>query len=418
MTASKDPQFSESRGPPRQFIEQAEARSGGSYLHVPQGALDLCYFRAICALLIRPDRCHASPLKRRVPSCLLSHVINGLARGGGPVAVSSVPVVQDTAFLWDAAGSGRGYALSVASDIARRGGINAAHTLSACGSSCSCAGAAVPVVEAGEEAAESQWASVALGSALPAHLIAVFPMWIREHNVQRDGESKIIRLMDLHRSFTAVGLMHGTIYHARSTTVYLQYIMADCGGNDVPYMLRTILQFAAIATCTIRRRGGKYGSPPIVAHRVLIPPFSPDAAVNQRFQNYLMSAAFSLHVPRRGKAVPWRGPDPRNPVFMSCRGCYGVDHYSDDCSIINSPEYRTTHDIAPDEPAHSSSSVPTSLTAAATGATANNWEQVPYRGAGRGAGRGGRARGGFFPRGNGRGRDGYRGYNRTPYSGY
>ncbi|KAJ7613674.1 hypothetical protein DFH06DRAFT_1484668 [Mycena polygramma] len=192
----------------------------------------------------------------------------------------------------------------------------------------------------------------------------------------------------------------------------------DDHGNDVPYMLRTILQFAAIATCTIRRRGGKYGSPPIVAHRVLIPPFSPDAAVNQRFQNYLMSAAFSLHVPRRGKAVPWRGPDPRNPVFMSCRGCYGVDHYSDDCSIINSPEYRTTHDIAPDEPAHSSSSVPTSLTAAATGATANNWEQVPYRGAGRGAGRGGRARGGFFPRGNGRGRDGYRGYNRTPYSGY
>jgi len=184
------------------------------------------------------------------------------------------------------------------------------------------------------------------------------------------------------------------------------------GNHDVEYMLRLILHFANISTCSIRRRG-RFAGPPIIAHRILIPPFSLNAATNQLFQDHLMSIDFRLPVPRRGVATPWRGPDPRNPMFMSCQGCYGVDHYVEDCAIVNSPGYRATHGIPEEDATASSSSVPTSLTAAPTGTPANTWVQVPFRGAGRGRGR---ARGGRNgpPRGGGRAhRGGYGGY--MPY---
>ncbi|KAJ7078198.1 hypothetical protein C8R44DRAFT_754947 [Mycena epipterygia] len=210
---------------------------------------------------------------------------------------------------------------------------------------------------------------------------------------------------------------NAALNHFLADPTIVQMITADHGNvpgdHNAAFIFRVILHFADVGTCTIRRRGG---GPPIVAHRILIPPFSLNADANRVFQNYLMSPTFTLNVPKRGVATSWRGSDPHNPTLMSCADCHGVDHYIQDCSIVNSPGYRAVHGM-PEEDTSASSSVPTALTATHAPAPANDWTHVTYRGAGRGRARGGRFV--FFPRyGGGRGRDTYGGYSRGGYIPY
>ncbi|KAJ6626359.1 hypothetical protein B0H10DRAFT_1999034 [Mycena sp. CBHHK59/15] len=185
--------------------------------------------------------------------------------------------------------------------------------------------------------------------------------------------------------------------------------------HEPNFVIGVPLHCAEVSTCTVRHRPGRFGhSPPITAHRILIPPISKDQVATYRLQNHLMSASFTIDVPKRGIAKPWLGPDPRYPEPMSCSECHGVDQCNEDCPILHSSGYRSAHDIPEDDP--SSSEVPTSLTVAPQASTSNEWTTVPVRGTGRGRARGGRGGGRPF-RGASRGYRGYGGYNRgyAPY---
>ncbi|KAJ7480922.1 hypothetical protein FB451DRAFT_1171499 [Mycena latifolia] len=181
--------------------------------------------------------------------------------------------------------------------------------------------------------------------------------------------------------------------------------------HDVKFIFNVVLHFAEVSACTVRRRN----KPPIAAHRILFPPISKHPAESERLQNHIMSPSFTVDVRFRGTAIPWWGPNPSHPVAMSCSECHAVDHYNDDCPIVNSAGYRATHGIADDTA--SSSSVPTSLTIAHTAPSTNDWTTVPPRG---GAWRGGHYRGGRGGRSRGgRGFNyGYGGRGYSPYATY
>ncbi|KAJ7634021.1 hypothetical protein B0H17DRAFT_1149771 [Mycena rosella] len=87
----------------------------------------------------------------------------------------------------------------------------------------------------------------------------------------------------------------------------------------------------------------------------------PRRTLLRRLQHHLMSPDFTVAVPKRGVATPWLGSNPLNPAVMSCSECHGVDHYQEDCPIVNSNGYRAVHGILDDAQTTDSSLVPTSL---------------------------------------------------------
>ncbi|KAJ7182234.1 hypothetical protein C8R43DRAFT_966579, partial [Mycena crocata] len=195
--------------------------------------------------------------------------------------------------------------------------------------------------------------------------------------------------------------------------VVIQMISEDhknvSGDHDSNFVLKVIFHFTDVRTCTAKRRGthGQYFD--VTIYRITFPSFAKDAVISERLQNHIMSPSFTFGSALRGRAKPWLGPNPYKPTPMSCWDCHGVDHYRDDCPIINSSGYRDTRGIVD---RGETSSIPTSLNIAPTVPEANDWTHVSYRGAYRARGRGGRdgSRGG--------GRGNYRGAGRGYVGGF
>lgn len=132
------------------------------------------------------------------------------------------------------------------------------------------------------------------------------------------------------------------------------------GERSPEFILRAAIQIAEVTTRSVRVRGGYGRSTTTIAHCILIPPISKSSATCELLRKHIMAASFTFDVPKRGVAKPWLGSDPQNPASISCSDCHGVDHYSEECSIVNAPEYRAVRGIVEYE--SSDLSVLTSLT--------------------------------------------------------
>ncbi|KAJ7917725.1 hypothetical protein B0H13DRAFT_1870028 [Mycena leptocephala] len=190
------------------------------------------------------------------------------------------------------------------------------------------------------------------------------------------------------------------------------------GNINAEFILKVALHFTVINTCTIHPT---QNSAPQTAFRIYMPPITKDLDDNRALTELIASRDFALHVTGRGLAKPWlRNPHAPIPRPMVCTECGGIDHYKQDCLIVNSVGYRSAHGIA-DVDLNDGSDVTTTLSlvtaAVSNQATTSNdtggWQMVrgSHRGAGRiyrggyncGVGYGGHGRGGRGGRGGGRG---------------
>jgi hypothetical protein len=179
------------------------------------------------------------------------------------------------------------------------------------------------------------------------------------------------------------------------------------GNHKADFILKVALHFTEINTCTVHPT---QNSPPQTAFRIYMPPLTKDFDNHRALTEHMASRTFSFDVPGRGRATPWLG-NPHAPTArpMVCTECSGIDHYKQDCPILNSAGYRSTHNIV-DVDLNADSEVATTLslvtTAKSNQATTSNdnggWQMV--RGSYRGAGR-------IYRRGYNRG-FGYDGYGR------
>ncbi|KAJ6522624.1 hypothetical protein B0H10DRAFT_2249904 [Mycena sp. CBHHK59/15] len=189
------------------------------------------------------------------------------------------------------------------------------------------------------------------------------------------------------------------------------------GDYNAEFILKVAVHFTVINTCTVHPT---QNSAPQTAFRIYMPPLTKDLDKNRALTEHIASRDFSFNVPGRGLAQPWLGnPNAPNARPMVCTGCCGIDHYKQDCPILNSAGYRSAHDIV-DVDMNAQSEVATTLSlvttdpssAAPTSSDTGGWQTVrggyrgnPYRGVGRNY-RGGYNRGGGYG-GYGRGGRGF-----------
>ncbi|KAJ7257308.1 hypothetical protein C8J57DRAFT_1648364 [Mycena rebaudengoi] len=122
-------------------------------------------------------------------------------------------------------------------------------------------------------------------------------------------------------------------------------------------LLRTIVELATFRPFTYFLQGSKR-----TVWSIIMPPLSTNPVHTAAFQRHLMeSPAFFFDVEFLGTALPWRGP---KGDLMSCSACHSIDHYRQDCPIINSDEYTLRRGIHLDLPSawKATSKLPTSLT--------------------------------------------------------
>jgi hypothetical protein len=162
------------------------------------------------------------------------------------------------------------------------------------------------------------------------------------------------------------------------------------GNFNAEFILKVALHFTVINTCTIHPT---QNSAPQTAFRIYMPPITKDLDDNRALTELIASRDFAFHVTGRGLAKPWLGnPHAPIPRPMVCTECGGIDHYKQDCLIVNSAGYRFAHGIA-DVDLNDESDVTTTLSlvtaAVSNQATTSNdtggWQMV--RGSHRGAGR-------------------------------
>ncbi|KAJ6621967.1 hypothetical protein B0H10DRAFT_2187765 [Mycena sp. CBHHK59/15] len=181
------------------------------------------------------------------------------------------------------------------------------------------------------------------------------------------------------------------------------------GDYNTEFILKVALHFTVINTCAVHPT---QNSAPQTVFRIYMPPLTKDLDKNRALMEHIASRDFSfnINVPGRGLAQPWLGnPNTPNARPMVCTGCCGIDHYKQDCPILNSAGYRSTHDIV-DVDMNAQSEVATTLSlvttdpsnAAPTSSDTGGWQTVrgsyrgnPYRGVGRNY-RGGYNRGGRY----------------------
>ncbi|KAK6984387.1 hypothetical protein R3P38DRAFT_2806580 [Favolaschia claudopus] len=73
------------------------------------------------------------------------------------------------------------------------------------------------------------------------------------------------------------------------------------------------------------------------------PPPSTDNKAIKAWKDHLTSPSFTFLIDNRGRAAPFKPQISDRFRGMECTECLGLDHYKDECPIVNSPAFRDAH---------------------------------------------------------------------------
>ncbi|KAJ7052815.1 hypothetical protein C8F01DRAFT_1252041 [Mycena amicta] len=116
--------------------------------------------------------------------------------------------------------------------------------------------------------------------------------------------------------------------------------------EDIPTAIRALLHWANVQPCQVwlpAAPGRDTMSQRQNAVRLYMPSPSAHPQPTKTFKAHLSNAAFSFLIDLRGRATPFRPSRGGRPRTVECNECLGLDHYSDDCPITNSPDFKAIH---------------------------------------------------------------------------
>ncbi|KAK6991602.1 hypothetical protein R3P38DRAFT_231643 [Favolaschia claudopus] len=114
--------------------------------------------------------------------------------------------------------------------------------------------------------------------------------------------------------------------------------------ETLPFVVRVILDYAEVKPCRVfmpGRRGPNAQQQKGI--RLYMPPPSTDNKAIKAWKDHLTSPSFTFLIDNRGRAAPFKPQISDRFRGMECTECLGLDHYKDECPIVNSPALRDAH---------------------------------------------------------------------------
>ncbi|KAF7350691.1 hypothetical protein MSAN_01629900 [Mycena sanguinolenta] len=112
---------------------------------------------------------------------------------------------------------------------------------------------------------------------------------------------------------------------------------------DTTMAIRALLEYAEVKPGHVwmsSRRGPPQRQNAI---HLYMPPPSMKSDPIKAWKEHLTSSSFAFVVDCRGRATPFKPSRAGRSRPMECTECLGLDHYKDDCPIINSPGFSAVH---------------------------------------------------------------------------